>query len=182
MLTRHYESAGTVHAPPDELFAHLDDHARLSGHMEKSSWMMAGARMRLELDEGAGRRVGSRLTLSGRVLGVRLWVEEVVTDREPPRRKAWETVGAPRLLVIGDYRMGFELAPRDAAASEIRVFIDYALPATGVARWLGRLMGDWYARWCTRRMVDDAVRHFARGGGRSAPQPAGRLAHGPVGG
>ena len=115
--------------------------------------------METELDEGRGQKIGSRIRLSGRVLGVELSVEEIVTERNPPRRKVWETIGAPKLLVIGPYRMGFELSPQ-GKGSMLRVFIEYALPESAPARWLGRLFGRYYARWCTQQMVDDAVRHF----------------------
>ena len=115
--------------------------------------------METELDEGRGQKVGSRIRLSGRVFGVELSVEEIVTERNPPRRKVWETTGAPKLLVIGHYRMGFELSPQ-GNGSMLRVFIEYALPERGLARWLGRLFGRYYARWCTRQMVDDAVKRF----------------------
>jgi hypothetical protein len=87
----------------------------------------------------------------------------VVTECAPPRRKVWETVGTPRLLVIGPYRMGFEVSPEGAAGSRLRVFIDYALPTGAPARWLGRALGGAYARWCTHRMVRDAVSHFGAG-------------------
>ena len=114
------------------------------------------------VDEGRGRRVGSHIRLDGRVLGLRLSLDEVVTEHDPPRRKVWETVGGPRLLVIGAYRMGFEIAA-DGPRSALRVFIDYALPERGASRWLGRAFGSWYARWCTRRMVSDAARAYTIG-------------------
>ena len=103
--------------------------------------------------------VGSRIRLAGRVLGLALSVEETVVERTPPRRKAWETSGTPRLLVIGQYRMGFELLPQGNAA-KLRVFIEYDLPQSAPDRWLGRLFGHSYAKWCTRRMVEDAIGHF----------------------
>ena len=39
-------------------------------------------------------------------------VEEIVTARQPPLRKVWRTIGVPRLLVIGEYRMGIEITPQ----------------------------------------------------------------------
>jgi AhpD family alkylhydroperoxidase len=158
-LALRYECSGVVLAPPERVFPHLDDHARLSSHMSESSWMMGGGRMQIELDADHGRKAGSRIRLAGRVLGIRLSVEEVVTERNPPRRKVWETTGVPKLLVIGRYRMGFELSP-SGNDSVLRVFIEYALPAKAPARWLGRLLGGCYARWCARRMVEDAVKRF----------------------
>ena len=160
MLTRSYDNRRIIPAPVERVFAHIDDHSRLSAHMSESSWMMGGGRMRIELDEGRGQKIGSRIRLAGRLFGIELSVDEIVTEREPPRRKVWQTTGSPRLLVIGHYRMGFELSPRDGH-SVLRVFIDYSLPAQAPARWLGLLFAGFYARWCTRRMVDDAARHFA---------------------
>ena len=160
MFTRHHESSALVAAPDERVFAHLDDHSRLSGHMSGSSWMMGGGSMSIEVDEGGGRKVGSRIRLAGTACGVALSVEEVVTVHRPPHAKTWETIGTPRLLVIGAYRMGFELTPR-GEHSLLRVFIDYELPAGLAGRWLGRLCGGFYARWCTQQMVEDVVRRFA---------------------
>jgi hypothetical protein len=56
--------------------------------------------------------------------------------------------------------MGFELSP-EGKGSNLRVFIDYALPDSRSGRRLGRLFARRYARWCTQQMVDDAAKHFA---------------------
>jgi polyketide cyclase/dehydrase/lipid transport protein len=159
LLAHHYETSAFVRAPGDKVFAHVDDHARLSSHMTQSSWMMGGGRMEIELDNARGLSVGSRIRLTATVFGIRLWVEEVVIERHPPDRKVWETIGSPKLLVIGRYRMGFEITPREGGAL-FRVFIDYALPEGAPARWLGYCLGRYYARWCAQRMVNDAKGHF----------------------
>ncbi len=39
--------------------------------------------------------------------------------------------------------------------------LEYLRPARGVPHVLGILFADYYARWCTHRMVADAVQHFA---------------------
>jgi len=106
--------------------------------------------------------VGAIIRLRGRVLGIPLSAEEIVTERNPPLRKVWET-GAPKLLVIGQYRMGFEITPK-RKASLLRVFIDYTLPVGLFSGLLGGVFGNFYARWCTHRMADDAARHFQRTG------------------
>ena len=158
-LPFHYTTNAHVTARPESLFAYLDDQARLSSHMTRSSWQMGGGRMGIDIDAGGGQRVGSHIRMTGRVLGITLSLDEVVVDREPPFRKAWETVGEPRLLVIGPYRMGFTVQ-LEKAGSRLEVFIEYALPNGFLAGRFGRLLGGFYARWCTRRMVDDAVAHF----------------------
>ena len=170
----HAESQGQVQAPAGPVFEHLDDHTRMSAHMNQRSWRMGWSRMKLSLDGQAGRAIGSRMHLEGRVLGVQLSLDEVVTEHTPPTRKVWMTVGAPRLLVIGPYRMGFVLVPAGASAQgagsehvTLTVFIDYALPEQGLSRLLGRIFGRWYARWCTQRMVSDAQAAFATDSGSS---------------
>lgn len=157
---RHDGCTAHVSTSPETLFTYLDDHARLSGHMSERSWMTGGGRMGITTDGGGGGRIGSRITMEGRVFGMRLRVEEIVTEHEPPYRKRWETIGEPRLLIIGAYRMGFVIAP-ESAGSRLRVDIDYALPSRGLSALLGRLLGQFYARWCTRQMAGDAARRFA---------------------
>lgn len=158
-LPNHGETTMRLPASPAEVFGYLDDHARLSAHMSRSSWMMAGSRMTIETDAARGQAIGSVIRLRGRMLGIRLSVNEVVSDRQVPHSKAWETIGTPHLLVIGHYRMGFAISAQ-GQESVLRVFIDYALPKTWPTRWLGRLFGRLYARWCAASMANDAVRHF----------------------
>lgn len=160
VLSDHFEASAFVAASPDIVFAYADDPARLSSHMSESSWMMGGGRMAIELDAGRGQSVGSRIRLSGRVFGLELSLEEIVTERVPPQRKVWETTGSPKLLVIAHYRMGFEIASQENG-SLLSVYIDYSLPKDAPERWLGFLLGGYYARWCTQQMVHDTVQQFA---------------------
>lgn len=152
----HHRSEVDVAASAANLFARLDNHRRLAAHMEKPSWMMAGGTMHVETDAQQARAVGSVIRVSGRVLGMELGVEEVVTERLVPWHKTWETRGAPSLLVIGAYRMGFTISPR-LDQSHLAVFIDYRLPPRGIPYLLGLLFGRAYAAWCTRRIATDAT-------------------------
>ncbi|MCC6193232.1 MAG: SRPBCC family protein [Burkholderiales bacterium] len=147
-----------VGAPREQVFAFVDEPARLAGHMGRRTWMMGGGRMRLDMDRHGGRRTGSRVSLTGRAFGIPLHVRAEVTERDPPTIKRWQTVGEPRLLVVGRYRMSVTIdrAPRQSLAS---IRIDYALPGAHrgrFAQWLARK----YARWCVRRMASDVVSAF----------------------
>ena len=164
----HHRSEAEVAVAPQRLFDWLDDPRRLTSHMEKPSLMTAGSSMHFETDRSLGQAIGSHIRMSGRVLGVHLALDEVVTLREPPLRKTWETVGEPRLLVIGAYRMGFIISPTPNG-SRLVVFIDYRLPTAGVARVLGLLLGRAYAGWCTRRMAGDAQHAGSRAFGTTGP-------------
>lgn len=95
----------------------------------------------------------------GQILGINLDLDEVVTHRDPPRSKTWETVGNPNLIVIGEYQLGFDIRSV-ADRAELKVFIDYNLPRGG-SRWLGQLLGDVYAKWCVRQMLGGTKKHFA---------------------
>ena len=143
-------------APIEAAFDYLDDFRKLSAHMRQRSGMMAGASMTLETDAGEGRSVGSQVRMQGWMMGIALSLTEVVTERMPPFRKTWQTTDTD-LIVIGHYRLGFELAVQ-GAGTRARIFIDYALPAR--KRWLGVLFARTYARWCVGRMAGDAARHF----------------------
>ena len=141
----------------EQAFDWLDDHRHLSSHMATPSWMMAGSSMHTEFDERGFRALGSRLRMHARVLGLPLALQEQVVVREPPRRKVWETVDEPSLLVIGAYRMGFELETAGGGVA-LTMRIDHEPPSHGVVRWLGLALGRAYARWCVRTMVRDAQR------------------------
>lgn len=148
-----------VATSPERVFEYLDDPTRLGRHMSKPSGMMLGGSMSYEFDERGGREVGSVIRMSGAILGLRLAVEEIVTERIPPRRKAWETRGPQRMVVIDSYCMGFELENEDGGA-RATVFIDYLPAQRGVSRFLGLVLAKAYARWCVRRMAEDAREHF----------------------
>ena len=158
-LPFHDESTALAHAPAARVFAYLDDPKALAAHMGESSMMMAGSRMSINVDADGGRVVGSKIRMQGRMMGIPLSLEEVITERQVPSRKVWETIGTPNLVVMAHYRIGFDLTPR-GDASLVRVFIDYSLPTTAPGSWLGRLLGGVYARWCTKQMADHAASHF----------------------
>jgi ligand-binding SRPBCC domain-containing protein len=155
------EARGIVEAPAETVFAFLDDQANLSSHMSKPSSMMLGTTMKIVMEPDHTKRVGSRFGFTGTVLGVPLKVEEVVTSRTPPSSKTWETTEEPTLWVIGQYRMGFELVPQ-GSRTQLRVHIRYARPAGILGGIMGWLLAPAYARWCTRVMVNEAVKHFGQ--------------------
>ena len=155
----HHESSGPANASVEQVFAFLDDPKALAAHMGESSMMMLGSRMSIDVDAGGGRVIGSKIRMHGRMMGIRLSLEEVITKRQVPTMKVWETIGAPKLLVISHYRMGFELT-RNGTSSLVRVFIDYGLPNKPPGSLFGYWLGAVYARWCTSQMVMGATRHF----------------------
>lgn len=158
---RHYASNAPIAASMEQVFSFADNHENFSSHMNKSSWMMGGGKMETTFDDGHGQKVGSHIKMTGNVLGIELSLDEVVTIHEPPIQKAWQTVGTPKLLVIGDYKMGFEITPENRD-SNLKVYIDYELPKSPPSRWLGHLFGGMYAKWCVKQMVSGVKVHFEK--------------------
>ena len=158
-LPFHHESAGPANAPLGPVFAFLDDLRALAGHMGESSMMMLGSRMSINVDAGGARVSGSKIRTQGRMMGIRLSLEEVATKRQLPAMTGWKTIGTSKLLVISHDRMGFEMTCH-AASLLVHVFIDYSLPISAPSSWLGHLLGAVYARCRTRQMVMGAARHF----------------------
>lgn len=152
-MTCHEERKALIAAPPAVLFDYLDDPARFGRHMTKPSLMMMGGSMSYALDSAGGRALGSKITMTGSMLGLKLAVDEVVITHAPPREKVWATVGSPRLIVLRGYRMGFRIAQHERGSNLVS-FIDYA-PSPGLG-WLARA----YARWCIARIIRDAETNF----------------------
>lgn len=156
---QHFEKNTSINASPNEIFEFVDNHSNFSVHMSKSSWMMAGGKMDIQTDEGKGQKVGSHIRLKGKVLGINLFLDEVITKHEPPFRKAWQTVGDINLLVIGHYKMGLGISPENSH-SKFEVYIDYELPKSLRTKWIGYLFGGMYARWCVNQMINGVKEHF----------------------
>lgn len=157
--TRHYEDSILLYASPQEVFDYIDDHSKFSSHMNQASWMMGGGSMNTSIDDGHGQRVGSHIRMSGKILGINLFLDEVVTLHESPRAKIWETVGEVKLLVCGSYSMSINVEPKDDRTL-LRVSIDYALPDKNA--WLGRLFGGVYAKWCVQLMIKGTRDYFLK--------------------
>ena len=158
---RHVANSVQIHAAVRDVFEYLDSPARLASHMTRSSWMMGGGRMETTTDAGGGARLGSRIHMRGKAFGLSLALDEVITVYDPPAAKTWETIGAPNLVVIGPYKMGFTIAANSGAAV-LLVFLQYDLPAGWIGHLLGWLFGRVYASWCIGSMLADASGHFAK--------------------
>jgi hypothetical protein len=154
-----YSTTVELRASTEEAFEFLDDPKKLSSHMGKSSVMMAGSKMEMKLDQRQGRGIGAEIIMHGKVMGIPLFVREFVTESIRPAKKIWETKGPQKLVLLDQYKMGFNLTP-NGASSKLEVFIEYSVPNSGFGLILGKALGPMYAKWCTHRMANDAAIHF----------------------
>lgn len=157
-FAKHLEKSTLVKADISSVFDLIDDHAKFSSHMNKSSWMMGGGKMTTKVDDGKGQKIGSHIKMKGSVMGFNLILDEVVVERSRPKRKVWQTVGNPSLIVIGNYQMGVELKSENNKTN-LKMFIDYDLPS-GITRILGLMFGGMYANWCVQQMLNSVSSNF----------------------
>lgn len=155
---KHYHKSIILPTTPEQIFDYADDHTKFSSHMNTSSWMMMGSKMHISTDSKQGKEVGSHILLEGSILGIPMFVDEVVTEHKKPSIKTWKTVKVKNLLVVGDYTMKFEISPKEQN-SLFRVSIDYEMPDKN--KWLGLLLGDRYAKWCVEQMLKGARKYFS---------------------
>ena len=160
-LPLHFEASATIVGSAESIFAIADEPGLLTRHMSEPSLMMGGGSIQCELDALAGKAVGSLIRLTGKGFGFAITLEEVVEERTPPLRKVWATIGTPQLVVIRDYRMGFEIAEA-VAGCQLRVWIDYALPRSSMGRAVGRLLAPMFARWCVENMLHEVESQLQR--------------------
>lgn len=156
---RHYEASVFIPAPMQDVFAYVDDHSNYYSHVIKFS-RLAGGRMALQMDEGRGQSVGSRIRLVGEVLGKSLSLEEVITRRDPPHLKTWETVGIPNFLIVGQYQYNVQIEPQ-SHGSMLCVSFYSDPPREG--GWLRRLFSRVYTKLCAREMIGVTRDHFVGG-------------------
>ena len=156
---RFAEAAGPIAAPAATVFEFLDGQTHLASHMSGLAWKVVGTNLSTYMDGNRTRTIGSKFGFKGRILGLPLSLDEVVTSRDPGLRKTWKTCSLPKLWVIGAYVMGFELTPRPGG-TVLRVFMEYLPTSARLPRVMRLWLADAYARWCTRRMVRDARAHL----------------------
>ena len=154
---RHVERSVQVRAAAESVFTLLDSHENISAHMNRPTWAMLGGTMTSSVDELAGKEVGSVIEIEGQVLGISISLAEKIVQRVPPRCKSWETIGTPRLIVMGGYRLGFEIQGAGEGC-RVTVSISYELPHSQPEKVLGFLFGPAYARWCVSRIIEAAMK------------------------
>jgi hypothetical protein len=144
-----------IFAPPEKVFAHMDDINNVGWHMSGESAMpMMGSRLALEVIDDR-ERVGATYRWKGSVMGMAIDIKETVTKWTAGREKIWRTVEKPKMIVMSGYAMHLLLTPTQKGTS-VLFEIDYSLPKTPWGWVIGALLARKYAKWCLRRACEDA--------------------------
>jgi hypothetical protein len=153
MAIEQYETE--IFAPPEKVFAHMDNINNVSWHMSgESSMPMMGGRLKLEvIDDREG--VGRTYRWKGSVMGMKIDIKETVTKWVANRDKTWKTIEHPKMIVLSRYTMHLLLTP--TRNGTFVVFeIDYDIPKTQWGWVIGKLLARKYAKWCLQRACEDA--------------------------
>jgi hypothetical protein len=153
----------TIAAPPEEVFAQLDDFSRTGMHMTESSMMMMGSKLHLEQVSKQAVGPGATYRWWGKMLGMTIDFTQTVTLWEPPVQKQWQTEAEARIIIMRWYQMGFAIEPT-ADGSLVTMSIDYLPPRLWYFRIVSSLFANWYCDWCLNNMLNDAKRVLEQGG------------------
>jgi hypothetical protein len=123
--------------------------------MSRPSLAMLGSALHTEQLSPNPTGPGATYRSHGRVLGLRVDFTARVTRWLPDTEKVWQTIGDPRLIVLGSFEMQLTIKP-EAGGSRLVTGIDYTLPKSRAGRLLGRLLSRPYSRWCLHRICRDA--------------------------
>ena len=143
-----------IQAPPEKVFAQMDDFSKTGMHMSESSMMMMGSKLKLEQLSLTPTGVGAKYRWVGKMLGMTMDFSETVTKWQPPKLKEWETVGEAKIIIMSWYRMWFEIAPSENGTL-VKFSIAYESPKGWFYRLLSFLFGGLYCNWCLNNMLND---------------------------
>lgn len=155
---KHYEESIFIPAPARNVFDYVDDHSRYYSHVIKFARLLGG-HMDLQMDESHGQSVGSHIRLSGKVFGRSLSLEEVITKREVPYIKTWETVGTPKFLIVGKYQYTVRVESKDHG-SFLNISFDFSPPKK--SGWFRLFLSNIYSKMCAGEMVKMTRNYFIK--------------------
>lgn len=144
----------TIQAAPEKVFTQMDDFSKTGMHMSESSMMMMGSKLKLEQLSLNSSGLGAKYRWYGKMMGMTIDFEEVVTKWEPPKLKEWETIGEAQIIIMRWYRMGFEITASENGTI-VTMSIAYEPPNDWFYKLLSFLFGPLYCNWCLNNMLND---------------------------
>jgi len=151
----------SIQAPPEKVFAFMDDLSKTGMHMSQSSMMMMGSKLTLEQLEGPSKGVGATFHWSGKVMGMPIDITETVTKWIENKEKVWETIGSPKIIILGWYRMILKIeSVKKGTLTSLE--IEYTKPNGWFYKIMSFLFSGWYSRWCLNNMLNDTKNHLEK--------------------
>ena len=139
---------------PEKVFAQMDDFSKTGMHMSESSMMMMGSKLKLEQLSPNPAGVDAKYHWYGRMMGMTIDFNEIVTKWQPPKLKEWETVGKAKIIIMSWYRMWFEITPAENGTIA-KLSISYLPPTPWFYKILSFFFAKLYCNWCLNNMLND---------------------------
>jgi len=139
----------------DVVFDALDDLSVTGMHMTQSSMAMMGGKMHLEFLSKHIRGLYTRYRWTGKALWMNLDFTVEVTKWVDGKEKIWKTVGPANLIIYRWFQMRLKVSPTAGDSSIATLSITYKKPRGMLLQLVCFLLGDWYAKWCLNKMLND---------------------------
>ena len=150
-----------IHSTPEKVFAQMDDFSKTGMHMTESSMMMMGSKLKLEQLSTNAIGVGASYRWYGKMMGMIMDFSETVTKWQPPKLKAWETVGEAKIIIMSWYRMWFEIMPAENGTIA-KLSISYLPPKQWYYKILSFFFARLYCNWCLNNMLTDTKKNLEK--------------------
>ena len=143
-----------IHSDPEKVFAYMDNIGNTGMHMTKSSIPMMGSKLKLlQLSENA-TGLDSRYRWFGKMFGLTMDFTIAVTKWIKNKEKIWGTIGKPKMIILGWYKMRLVVSPEEYN-TKATLSISYTKPKNIFFRVISFFLAPWYANWCLTNMLQD---------------------------
>lgn len=144
-----------IHVYPEKAFAYMDNIGNTGMHMTKSSMPMMGSKLELkQLSENA-TGLNSKFRWFGKMMGFTMDFTVVVTKWIKDKEKVWETIGEPKMIILGWYKMHLVLSP-EGKNTKAELSLAYTKPTGLFFKFIAFFLAPFYANWCLNNMLQDS--------------------------
>ena len=144
-----------IHSTAEKVFACMDDIADTGMHMTKSSIPMMGSKLELkQLSENA-TGLNSKFRWFGKMMGFTMDFTVVVTKWIKDKEKVWETIGKPKMIILGWYQMRL-LVSAEAQNIKAVLSITYTKPKNIFFKFIAFFLAPLYSNWCLNNILQDS--------------------------
>lgn len=154
-MTKSVKKEIIIKAPVEKVFSLMDDLSKTGMHMSERSVMMMGSKLTLEHLPSPEKGVGAKYRWKGKMMGFRLDFTVEVTKWIENKEKIWQTIGTPRLIILGQYLMRLKTEPQ-TEGTLASLEIEYTRPPGLFYGLLSLLLARSYANWCVNQMLNDS--------------------------
>lgn len=147
-------------ASAKDVFECMDDLGVTGMHMTESSMPMMGGKMNLEFLSDQKTGLNTKYRWTGKVLWMNLDFTVLVTKWIKGQEKTWETIGNPRLIIYSWFQMQLKVE-KTGEGSMAFLSLSYEKPKCLFNNIICFVLGDWYAKWCLRNMLNDTKKRLS---------------------